>query len=208
MNVNQSPIATLPQAGLSDLQHKWGWIVGLGIALMFAGLFAISSAFITTLFSVALLGWLMIVSGISVCINAFQCRQWGGVFLDLIAGVLYIAAGFLIVGNPGAAAVAFTLVIAFFLLFGGLMRIVASIALRFPNYGLLLLHGIVSFLLGISIWQKWPFSGLWVIGLFVGIEILFNGTTLLALGLSVRNLQGNDAATSNLTGIEKEPAKS
>ncbi|MEM1067329.1 MAG: hypothetical protein AAGI63_00430, partial [Planctomycetota bacterium] len=81
---------------------------------------------------------------------------------------------------------------AIFLLIGGLSRIVLSIMMRFPNGGLLLLHGVISLVLGISIWQNWPLSGLWVIGLFVGIEMLFTGLTLLMMGLSVKRLSSTE----------------
>lgn len=194
--VDEQPTAVigLSQVGLSELKSKWGWIVSIGVLLMVAGVFAVSAAFITTIFSVVLMGWLMIFAGLSVIIGAFQCRQWGGFFLDLLMGVLYGAAGFLIVGNPGATAMALTLIVAFFLLFGGLTRIIVAIVMRFPNGGLLLLHGIVSLLLGISIWQKWPLSGLWVIGLFIGIEMIFNGLTLLSLGFAAKKLPDADAA--------------
>jgi uncharacterized membrane protein HdeD (DUF308 family) len=50
----------------------------------------------------------------------------------------------------------------------------------------MLLNGIISVCLGISIWQQWPYSGLWVIGLFVGIEMLFCGWSWVMLGLAVR----------------------
>ncbi|MEM8667311.1 MAG: HdeD family acid-resistance protein [Planctomycetota bacterium] len=182
----------LSQVGLSELKSKWGWIAGIGGLLIAAGIFAISASFITTLFSMVLMGWLMIFAGISVMINAFQCKQWGGFFLDLLMGILYTVVGFMIVGNPGATAVALTLIVAIFLLIGGLSRIVLSIMMRFPNGGLLLLHGVISLVLGISIWQNWPLSGLWVIGLFVGIEMLFTGLTLLMMGLSVKRLSSTE----------------
>jgi uncharacterized membrane protein HdeD (DUF308 family) len=50
----------------------------------------------------------------------------------------------------------------------------------------LLLHGIICVLLGISIAMSWPLSGDWVIGLFVGIDMLFNGVSLVMLALAAR----------------------
>ena len=81
-----------------------------------------------------------------------------------------------------------TLLIAMFLVFQGVFRIVAALAVRYPHWGWVLLDGIVSLLLGILIWRRWPVSSLWVIGLFVGIEMLLNGWSLVMLSLAGRNL--------------------
>jgi len=64
---------------------------------------------------------------------------------------------------------------------------VMSLVDRFEGWGWSLLSGIISLLLGLAIWRQWPLSGLWVIGLFVGIEMLFSGLSWLMLGLAVRS---------------------
>ena len=75
------------------------------------------------------------------------------------------------------------------MIFGGIFRIVVAIVIRFQNWVWLLLHGAIN-LLGsrISIWQNWPLSGLWVIGLFVGIDMIFNGWSLVMLGIAAKRL--------------------
>jgi uncharacterized membrane protein HdeD (DUF308 family) len=127
-------------------------------------------------------------------IHAFACKAWGGFFVDLLTGILYTVAGFMIVANPGVAAVTLTLLLAMFLIFEGIFRVVVALVVRFPNWGWLLLHGVVDVILGICIWQSWPVSGLWVIGLFVGIDMLFNGWSLVMLGLAAKNLKTAQAA--------------
>ena len=52
----------------------------------------------------------------------------------------------------------------------------------------MLLHGAVTLALGISIWNKWPADALWVIGLFVGIDMLFNGWSLVMLGFAAKSM--------------------
>jgi uncharacterized membrane protein HdeD (DUF308 family) len=100
----------------------------------------------------------------------------------------------MVVANPGATAVALTLLIAMFLIFGGIFRIVASISVRYPNWGWILLHGVVNVVLGIMIWREWPVSGLWIIGLFLGIELIFNGWSLVMLGFAARSLPDESVA--------------
>lgn len=63
---------------------------------------------------------------------------------------------------------------------------------RFQNWGWLLLHRVVNLLLGLAIWRQWPLSGLRVIGLFVGIDILLNDWSLVMLGLTAKNLPASE----------------
>lgn len=175
-------------AALEHLHHTWGWFMGLGIVLMILGVIAIGSAVGATLVSVLLLGWLLIIGGILEAVYAFWQERWGAFFIDLTVGILYAVVGFMMVANPGLAALTLTLLVAMFLILAGLFRSAAAIAVRPPHWGWLLAHGVVSLLLGILIWQQWPVSGLWVIGLFVGIELLLNGVTLVMLGAAARTL--------------------
>ncbi len=183
-------------AGTEVLRKKWGWFVALGILLVVGGTIAVGSAYYLTVFSVMFLGWLLIIGGVFEVLHAFGCKQWGGFFIDLLTGLLYIVVGFMCVANPGATAVALTLLIAMFLIFGGIFRIAIALATRYEHWGWLLLHGAVSLLLGISIWRQWPVSGLWVIGLFVGIDLILNGWSLIMLGLIARHRPAVAAPTA------------
>jgi uncharacterized membrane protein HdeD (DUF308 family) len=70
----------------------------------------------------------------------------------------------------------------------GAFRIGATISTRMDGGGMLLLSGIITLVLGLMIWNEWPFSGIWVIGLFVGIDLIFYSWWLVSLALSVRHL--------------------
>ena len=175
--------------GLGELKKNWGWFLGLGIALVVLGTIALGVSVATTIVSVWLFGWLLIIGGVLEGVHAFwRERGWGGFFIDLLTGILYVVVGFMMVANPAETAVSLTLLIALFLMFGGIFRIVVALILRFPHWGWLVLHGAVNLLLGIAIWRQWPLSGLWVIGLFVGIDMLFNGWSLVMLGLAAKKL--------------------
>ena len=161
----------------------------LGIVLIVLGTIALGSALVMTITSVFFFGWILIIGGVLEAVHAFwREKGWGGFFLDLLTGILYVVAGWMMVTNPQESAVLLTLVIAMFLVFEGVFRIVASLAARYPHWGWVMFNGVISLILGISIWQRWPYSGLWVIGLFVGIEMLLNGWSLVMLSLSARNL--------------------
>ena len=184
----QLTLTGLHLVGLQSLRKRWGWFLALGIVLVFLGMIALGSSVFMTLATMEFVGWLMILGGVLQTAHACSCKSWGGFFIDLLTGILYVVVGFMVVANPGTTAVALTLLIAMFLTFGGIFRIMVALVVRFQNWIWLLLHGVVNLLLGIAIWRQWPLSGLWVIGLFVGIDMLFNGWSLVMLGLAAKNL--------------------
>jgi uncharacterized membrane protein HdeD (DUF308 family) len=175
--------------GDEHLKRRWIWFVALGVVLVLLGAVAVGWAFLATIASVIFLGWLMLAGGILQAVHAFSNRRWGGFFLELLAGVLYVVVGVMMILNPAAGALALTLLIAAFLIVGGAFRIAAGLSARFHHQGWLVLHGAINVLLGILIWTQWPVSGLWVIGLFVGIDMIFNGWALIMLGIAAKNLR-------------------
>ena len=54
--------------------------------------------------------------------------------------------------------------------------------------------GIIDLVLGVMIWQEWPASALWVVGLFIGINLVFRGINWIALGLALRSLPRPETA--------------
>jgi uncharacterized membrane protein HdeD (DUF308 family) len=174
--------------GVGELKRSWGWFLALGIVLIVLGTIALGSALVMTIASVFFFGWLMIIAGVMEAVHAFWRKRWAGFFLDLLTGILYVVVGWMMVTNPKESALLLTLIIAMFLLFEGVFRIVAALSARYPHWGWVLLNGVISLVLGLMIWRQWPYSGLWVIGLFVGIEMLFNGWSLVMLSLASRRL--------------------
>ena len=96
--------------------------------------------------------------------------------------------GIIIVANPGAGALVLTLVMAVFFMVAGLFRIITALVTRFPHWGWLLFSGLITLGLGLLIWRQWPLSGLWVIGTFIGIDMIITGWTWIMLSLAGRRL--------------------
>lgn len=181
-------LSDLHRIGVDHLRQRWGWFLGMGILLVVLGTVAIGASAYVTLATMYLLGWLMIFGGAMEAGHAFTSRAWGGFFLDLLVGLLYAVTGLLIVAKPVRAAETVTFLIALMLTFGGIFHIAAAVAIRFQHATWLLLHGVINVALGIMIWQDWPVSGLWVIGLFIGIDMIMNGWSLVMLGLAAKSL--------------------
>jgi uncharacterized membrane protein HdeD (DUF308 family) len=186
----EPPIVAALRHELSALRGNWLWFVALGIALVVLGMVALASVVSASLAVAVLIGILLLLGGMSEVLGAFWCRGWSGFFLHLLSGVLSIVVGMLFVRAPAGALAALTLLVACFLLVGGIFKIVAAFAYRFAAWGWALASGIIDLVLGILIWQEWPASALWVIGMFVGINLVFRGINWIALGLALRALPG------------------
>lgn len=201
---------SLTQTGLESASKNWGWVLASGIAFVVLGVIALAFSVMTTLASVFVLGWILAFAGIFEAVHAFKLPRWSGVLLELLVAILYVVVGVLMIVRPAAGALSLTLLIGAFFLAGGLFRIVAAAAVRPPNWGWLLLSGIVTLLLGLLIISEWPASGLWVIGMFLGIDLLFSGTSLIMFAFGLRNLAGatSDAgagSTGTLGGPAHQP---
>lgn len=182
------PMARVIQENLKDLRDSWLGFVVLGVVLLLLGTAALVYSAIATEVAVLVFGFILLIGGVLYLAGAFVTRGWGGFFLSLLAGILYLAAGFILLNHPAEAAIVYTLILAVFFFVEGLFRIVAAVIARFRNWPLMLLNGLVGVLLGVLIWREWPLSGLYIIGLFLGINLIFSGAAYLALGLNVRKL--------------------
>ncbi len=189
-NAAEIELGGLHLAGAAELRRKWGWFVALGIILVVLGMVALGASLLTTIVSMMFFGWLMIGGGIMEAIHAFACKGWSGFFLDLLTGLLYMVVGFLIVTHPVPAVVALTLLIALFLIFTGIFYMVVAFSVRYQNRWWIFLHGVVNLALGLFIKQQWPEASLWIIGMFIGIEMIFNGWSLVMLGISAKTMSG------------------
>jgi len=177
------------RAGLSRLGSRWGWFMATGVTLMLLGVLSFSYAFAFTIASVVFFGWLMLFGGLLQSAYAFSVKDWAGFFIDLLMGILYSVVGFLMINHPQENAAILTLLIALSLIMNGVFRIAIACIGRFDQWLWLLLHGAISLFLGISIWHQWPVSGTWVIGLFVGVDMLLAGWYLVMLALILRKLR-------------------
>ena len=185
----------LPRVGQETLRRRWGWFVGLGVALAALGVFAVGYSAAMTAVTLMVIGWVLVASGVLEVVHAFWRKGWGGFFLDIATGVLYFAVGAMIVASPAISAVTLTFLVAMFLIVGGLFRGIMAVAVRYPNWGWMLAHAVISVALGVMIWQGWPASGLFFIGLYVGIELVLNGVSLITLGLAARKLPSTHERT-------------
>ncbi|KTD52805.1 HdeD family acid-resistance protein [Legionella quateirensis] len=175
---------------VGELKRNWGWILGLGILFLFLGCIGLGMVVGLTLVSMYFFGALLVVSGITHIIDVFKHKEWKGIIWQALIAVLYIAAGCLVFYDPFLASTLITGILAAVLIVIGFTRIIMALVLReSKGWGWLLLAGITAIILGVLILAQWPISGLWVIGLFIAIEMIVNGWTYIFIALSLRASQ-------------------
>ena len=183
------PAAEIQNLGVQfshGLAQYWGWFLALGAALLALGVVAVGRAVTATVASMLFFGWLLVFAGAIEVVQAVAVGHWAGFFQHLFAAVLFLVAGFIMVFRPVITAEVLTLFMALFFLVGGLFQLVGSLWVGLPGWGWSAADGVITFILGLLILARWPASGLWVIGLFIGIDLIFYGLAWIAIALGLR----------------------
>jgi uncharacterized membrane protein HdeD (DUF308 family) len=176
----------LGAADLAPLRAKWGWILALGIVYVIAGFVALGSVVMATVASVLIVGVMMIVAGIAEIINAFQCKGWGRFLIWVLLGALYIVAGFVTFENPLFAAAILTLLLGASLVASGIVRIILAFSMKREQPWIwVLLSSIVTLPLGLLILVHWPISGVYVLGIFLRIDLAMAGASWIGISLAL-----------------------
>ncbi|MGB9029724.1 MAG: DUF308 domain-containing protein, partial [Acidobacteriaceae bacterium] len=157
-----------------------------GILVAVLGVAAIVRAFASTVASMLFFGWMLILAGAFELVESFMVGQWAGFFLHLLAAILFLVTGVLLLKRPLIGAEAATFVMSFMFLIIGSYEVIAALWTHLPGWGWHVAGGAISALLGFTLLAQWPLSGLWTIGLFIGIDLIFAGCTWVALALDIR----------------------
>lgn len=181
-------IDTHPAGGASaHFQRKWGWIVALGGLFVIGGLFALFNTLAATLVAIVYIAAAMVVAGGWEIFTAFHIRPWGRALLWGAIGALTLFAGLAAARFPILAAVSFTALIGALLVVAGALKLILAYHLReLARWELVALAGALSLLLGVCILAEWPQSGLYVLGIFLGVNLLFEGFGWVAMGLAAK----------------------
>lgn len=174
-------------SGIAALHAKWGWIVALGVVYLIAGFVALGSVVMATVASVIVVGAMMIVAGAAEIIGAFQMKSWGKFLIWALLGVLYVIAGFLTFENPLLAAVLLTLFLGASLIASGAVRLFLAFSMkRETPWVWVALSGAITLLLGLLIVARWPVNSVYILGLFLGIDLIMAGAGWISLGFSLK----------------------
>ena len=178
---------------------RWNSFLLIGFFLVILGTIALSSVFVSTMASVMLFGIFLLAAGTATVLHSFWAGEWKGFFTQLIVGILSAVVGWFILTNPILGATTLTLLLAIYFTATGLFKIAGALYYHTDHWGWLLFNGIVTLALGLLILAQWPLASLWVLGMFLAIDLIVSGWTSIMLALSVRKackVQGQSTETA------------
>jgi len=163
------------------------WYLVQGGLMILAGILALVYPAISSVAVVFFIGWLLIFSGIFQGISLIGARHVPHFWLQLISVALFIVVGALFLRNPGESLLTLTLLLIVFFLIEGISKVIFALTIRpFPNWGWVLVSGIVGILLAFYLWASIPVSAAWLLGVLLGIELICEGAAITHLAWQVR----------------------
>jgi uncharacterized membrane protein HdeD (DUF308 family) len=178
---SQSPVSFLPRAS--------GWSLAWGVLLIIFGILAVGQPLLAGIAVNALIAWLIVLGGVVHLVLAFHARSAGSFLWRLLVGLAYIVFGGYLLMHPLLGVASLTLLLASLFLIEGVLDIMLYARLRpAQGAGWLLLDGLVTLLLSLLIWMRWPSSSAWAIGTLVGVSLIMSGVARVMMSLAVRRL--------------------
>ena len=178
-----------PNLGLAieHLRGRWGEIVAFGALLVVLGLAALCFTVPSTVATVTLNGVFFLVAGAAEIGVGAHAKSWARFFLWIIGGVIYLIAGLICIVNPIFASLVLTLALGAGLIAAAAVRAYLAFHLPAGNArAMVLLAAAVTFLLGLVIVVHWPLDSVYVLGILLGVDLLFHGIGWAAFGFSLR----------------------
>ncbi|MGB6648563.1 MAG: HdeD family acid-resistance protein [Bacteroidota bacterium] len=170
-----------------EVKKSSGWLLLTGILFIVAGIFAIAYPLAATGGGVLMIGWLLVVGGIFRFFDAFATRQGGGFAWKVIGSILYVLAGIVTLKHPMGGALTLTLVLGTFFVIEGISKTAAAIELKpLKGWGWAMFDGVLGILLGIIVLVFLPGASLWLVGMLLGIKLIFAGWDLTFFSLVLK----------------------
>ena len=193
MSMNTRDINELQRALAQSVREHWVLFLVEGIVLVVLGLLAIVLPVVATLAVAILIGWLLLISGIVGLITTFMARQAPGFWWALVSAVLAIAAGIVLLIWPVGGALSLTLLLVVFFVIEGVASIMYALEHKKElsgRWGWMLASGVIDLVLAVMIYAGLPSTAAWALGLLVGINMVFGGSSLIAMALYARSDSG------------------
>lgn len=169
------------------IQNNRNLLLIEGVIFTILGILAVALPGISTLSTELFIGWLLAFGGIFQLYRTIKGWNSGlGSWGSLLTGILYLIFGLLLVFFPVAGIFSLTILIMIFFVAEGIAKIILGFQLRpFRRWGWFLLNGVLALIMAFIIWSGWPGTAFWVLGLLVGINMIFFGLSLIFLALAI-----------------------
>jgi uncharacterized membrane protein HdeD (DUF308 family) len=182
-------IASLQSKMSAAVREHWKAFLFEGILLVILGLAAMILPPLASLAVTIFLGWMFLISGVAGLVLTFWARQMPGFWWSLFSAALAVCAGLVLLARPVQGVLTLTIVVGAYFLAEGVATIMYALEHRkelSERWGWLLTAGIMDILVAAVIIAGLPGSAEWALGLLVGINMLFGGTTLIGMALAAR----------------------
>ena len=183
---NPSGRVILPQ----NIRDHWRILLIEGIILILLGIGAVLVPVVASLAVAIFLGWLFLIGGIVGAITALSRPRAPGFWWALLSAVVTIIAGLLLVGWPFTGVLSLTLVLAAYLVLEGIASMAFALSHRghiTRSWGWLFTNGIIDLIMaGIIVWLL-PVAALWALGLIIGIDFIFGGSSLVGMAFAAKS---------------------
>jgi uncharacterized membrane protein HdeD (DUF308 family) len=162
----------------------------MGVLLIVLGIIAIATPAVAGKTVVMVIGVVLLVGGVVQIISGLRAEGWSSKLPPLFLGAITAICGLGLLGEPWIGMKFIALLLAIFFVIEGIWKIIASFSYR-PASGwlLMLASGVIALVLGLLIWRQWPVSGLWAVGILVGVDLLTTGVSMVTLASTVRQLR-------------------
>ena len=186
--MTDQPTPTVPDFQ-STISKHWKLTLAKGIVLVLLGIGAIIVPPIAGLTVTLFLGWLLLIGGIFGLIVTFYARDMPGFWWSLLSAALAVLAGLILIARPLEGLLTLTVVLTAFFIIEGIASIMFALEHKKQlsgRWGWVVAAGVVDLVLAFMIFAGLPGSALWAIGLLVGINLVFTGTSLIGMALAAR----------------------
>jgi uncharacterized membrane protein HdeD (DUF308 family) len=172
--------------GIERDSSKWWVFLALGAVSAVLGAILMLDLFaaVTTLALLAAFG--LIVTGIGELMTAGRYRST----LGIVAGAVLVVGGVLAAAWPDITLWVLAVVTGIGLLISGVARIMGALSLRVEGWGWLLFAGVLSVIVGL-VALAWPGATVLVLGLLLGLRMLFFGISEIMFGLALHHVHTN-----------------
>jgi len=199
MATDQTRLQNIQAAVAASLQLHWRAFLIEGIVLLVLGLFAIVIPVVATIAVEVFVGWVLLLSGVVGLISTFRMRSTPGFGWSLLSAAIALAAGVVLLAWPLSGVFSLTVILTAFLTIEGVASIMLALSHRHgfsARWALLLVSGLIDLFLAALIFLGLPATAAWAIGLLVGINMVFGGSTLISMALQARSLAPPAAGAS------------
>jgi uncharacterized membrane protein HdeD (DUF308 family) len=178
------------RSAFSEIAGKWAWFAGLGGVLLLFAAMVFMNISATTMATTWLIGFILLLGGAVQLVQALFTDRWSRSATAILGGALYVFGGAMIMREPAQGSILITILVMIALSISGVVRIGIALAHRdVAGWWVVLIGGITSIAVGVMLLASLPWSGTWVLGMLIGVELAVQGISWLAFGLGLRRLR-------------------